>query len=146
MSDNVDTRVVELDFQNKNFEKSAQESIRTLGNLERALKLDGSTEGLERVEKTARDMDLSVLERSVEKVSDKFSTLGIMGVTAIQNITNKAIDAGERLIKSLSIDQIGSGWLRMDELTTATQTLRANGYEMERIEKELDKLPICHHL
>ena len=47
MSKTVDERVVEMRFDNKQFEQNVQTSLSTLDKLKRSLNLDGAAKGLE---------------------------------------------------------------------------------------------------
>ena len=137
---NIDERVVEMRFDNKEFEKNVQTSIKTLDQLQDALKLEGSTRGLDELQRSANKFSMSGLIDSVNTVTDKFDALGVMGVTALVKITNQAIDAGEKLIKSLSVDNIAAGWDKFAEKTTAVGTLIGQNYSMEEVNEQMARL------
>ena len=110
MSTTIDNRVVEMRFDNAQFEKNASKSISTLERLKQALKFNKSdTAGFDRLEKSAKSMKLDSISDSVDKISGRFSNLGIVGVTALQRITNSAITAGERIVSALTIDPVKTG-------------------------------------
>ena len=119
----IDERIVQMQFDNNQFESGVKTTLDTLEKLNSSLKLQDATKGFEDVNKSVKGLDLNPLINSVETVSDRFSTLGIIGTTALINITNKAIDAGEKLVKSLSIDQIADGWSKYADKTAAVQTI-----------------------
>lgn len=125
MSNVIDQRIVEMQFDNSRFESNVHTSISTLDKLKAALRLDGATKGLSTIEAYSNKFNLSSVGNAVETISSKFSALGIIGVTALQNITNKAVDAGTALVKSMSLDQITQGWSKYAEKTTAVQTIMA---------------------
>lgn len=136
----IDERVVEMQFNNKDFEKNVATSLNTLDKLQAALKLDGSQKGLEELQKTSNHFNMSPLLNAVENVNDKFSALNIIGTTALVNITNRAINAGEALIKSLSVDNISAGWDKFGEKTTSVATLVAQGYDLSTVEDQMRRL------
>lgn len=136
----IDERVVEMRFDNKEFEKNVQTSITTLDKLKAALKLEGSTKGLDELQKSANNFNMSSLIEAVNNVNDRFDALGVIGTTALVNITNKAISAGEALIKSLSIDNIALGWDKFADKTTAIGTLIGQGYDMHVVEDQMQRL------
>lgn len=144
MSTAIDNRVVQMEFDNQRFEKNVATSISTLDKLKAALKLDGATKGLDAVEKSVRGFDLSSLSSAVDTISSKFSAMGIIGVTALQNITNKAIDAGIHLVKSMSLDQITSGWDKYADKTSSVQTIMAATAETWR--EDANSLAILNNL
>lgn len=84
------------------------------------------------------------LGRSVEEVSNKFSALGVMGVTALANITNKAINAGLSLLKSFTIDPITDGFgeyeLKMESIKTILANTAQHGTKLEDVNKALNEL------
>ena len=126
MSKQVDERVVSMQFDNQRFEKNCANSISTLEKLKQSLKLDGATKGLEEVDRSAKKLDFSGLNSAVETVSSRFSALGIMGVTALTNITNSAVNAGKQMVKALTIDPIKSGFSEYETQINSVQTILAN--------------------
>ena len=88
MSQSIDSRVVEMRFDNKEFEANARETLNTLENLKRALNENVSGEAFNELDKAARNVDLSGIQAGIETLTDRFSTMGIVGMTVIQNITN----------------------------------------------------------
>lgn len=141
MSKEIDEKVVELRFNNSNFEKNARATMSTIEKLEQKLNFKGAAKGLENVDKAANSIKFTVLSDAVDKVSVKFSALQVAALTALQNITNKAIDTGEKLVKSLTVDQISAGWAKYEAVTTSTQTIMAaTGDSIDTVSKSLDKL------
>lgn len=136
----IDERVVEMRFDNKEFEKNVQTSIKTLDQLQDALKLEGSTKGLDDLQRSANKFNMDGLIGAVDTVTNKFDALGVMGVTALVKITNQAIDAGEKLIKSLSVDNISAGWEKFGEKTTAVGTLIGQNFSMDEVNDQMERL------
>ena len=93
MSGSIDERVVEMQLENRDFEKNAGQSIKTLGNLDKALDLKNGAKGLEEVYQAAEKTNFAGLLSAADTVSSRLSTLGIMGVRALQNITEPHIAA-----------------------------------------------------
>ena len=141
MSNQVDNRVVSMQFDNKNFEKNVAQTMSTLDKFKAKLNLSGASKGLEEVNNAAKKVDMTKLEKGVEAVRVKFSALEVIGVTALTRITNKAIDAGERLAKSLSIDQLTAGYSKYEQKTASVQTImNATGKSIDEVNKYLEKL------
>ena len=132
MSNTIDQRILEMQFNNKQFENGIQTSLKSLGQLEKGLELKGATNGL------------GQLEKNVEFISSKFSAFGIMGVTALQNIANQAFQTGERLVKSLTVEPIMAGFSEYETQINSIQTILANtqkeGTTLEDVTKALDEL------
>ncbi len=129
----VDKRVVQFEFDNKRFERNAKQSMNTL-------------------EKLKTSLNFKENEKSIDSLSVKISALEVVAVTAISRITNKVIDLGTRLIKSLSVDNISSGWTKFGDkavavATMASQSIKVAGKsiddyvtKMDVINEQLDKL------
>lgn len=140
MSSSIDQRIVEMQFDNAQFEKGISTSLKSLDNLEKGLKLDGSSKGLQNVATAANSMDFSGLQGGIYAIQQKFSALEVIGITALQRITNQAISTGESLIKSLSMDQVSAGWSKYAAKTKATQTLVAQDNALEDVNKQMEQL------
>lgn len=137
----VDNRVVNMIFDNYKFEQGIQTSIKSLDNLKKGLELNGATKGLTDLDKVSKGVTLEHLISSVDSIASKFTTMGIIGVTALQNITNSAIEAGKNLIKSLSIDQLTEGFTKYENKTKSVQTImNATGKSIEEVEVQMEKL------
>ena len=126
MSKTVDQRVVEMRFDNANFEKNVSTSMSTLDKLKKSLKFEDSAKGFENISKAAGRVDMGGLSNGVESVRLKFSALEVMAVTALQNITNSALNAGKKIAYALTIEPIKTGLQEYETQINATQTILAN--------------------
>lgn len=141
MSREVDSRVVEMRFDNENFEKNTKKTISSIDRLMEKLQFKGAEKGFEKLDAAAEDMDFATMQRSLDTLKNKFSSLNIVATTALVNITNKFVDAGEKLVKSLSIDQVASGWDKYTEKTSNVQTImNATGKSIDQVNGYLNKL------
>lgn len=95
MSKTVDERVVEMRFDNRQFEQNVATTMSTLDKFKQKLNFRGATRGLDEVGAAASKVDMRGLGSGVETVTAKFSALQVMGVTALANITNSAVNAGK---------------------------------------------------
>ena len=121
MSD-VDKRVVQMDFDNKKFEKNVKQSTESLNTLKASLNFDG-------------------VSKSIDQVTVKINRMEYIAAAAITNITNRVINFGIQMVKSLSIDNIAAGWTKFGQKTVSiatlmAQTLKVNGKELtDTVEK-----------
>lgn len=137
-SNNKDTKVVEMRFENKAFESNVKTSLSTLDKLKQALKLDGATKGLGDVQKSANSLNFGQLGSNVESIANRFSTLGIMGQEVLRRLANAAIDTGKKLATSV-IDPIYSGGLRRaSNIEKAKFSMEGLGVEWEKIYDDID--------
>lgn len=141
MSTTIDQRVVEMRFDNAQFERNVSTTLSTLDKLKQKLNFSGASKGLEDVNYAAKNVDMTGLGRAVETVSANFSALQVMGVTALANITNSAVNAGKRIINALTVAPISDGFKEYEMTLNAVQTTMAGtGKTAEEVEKELAKL------
>jgi len=141
MSRTIDSRVVEMQFDNRQFESNVKTSMSTLDKLKQSLNFTGASKGLENVSTAAKNVNMSGLSNAVQTVHAKFSALEVMAVTALANITNSAINTGKQLVKSLSIDQVTAGWTKYEQKTASVQTImNATGKSIDEVNGYLDKL------
>lgn len=144
MSTTIDQKVVEMRFDNKQFESGARTSISTLDKLKQSLNLSGASKGLNDISAAARGIDVAGLSSSVGTLSAKFSALQVAGVTALANITNSAVNAGKRIVSALTIDPIKTGFQEYETQINAVQTILANteskGSTLEDVNNALDEL------
>lgn len=141
MSQEVDSRVVEMRFENANFEKNTKQTISTIDRLMEKLQFKGAEKGFEKLDAAAENVDFAPMQTSLDRLESKFSSLNIVATTALVNITNKFVDAGEKLVKSLSIDQVASGWDKYTEKTSNVQTImNATGKSIDQVNGYLNKL------
>lgn len=119
MSKTIDDKVVEMKFDNSHFEQHVKESMSTLDKLKQKLNLTGASKGLDEINKTASKVDLSGMSNAVDAVKIKFSALQVIGVTALANITNSAVNAGKKILGSISGSIIQGGYKRASNLENA---------------------------
>lgn len=144
MSDNVDEKVVQLRFDNKQFEENAQKSMQTIDKLKEKLGFKKTNDELNELNKTVQKTDLSPLGKAAEEVSVKFDALGIMAARVLMNITDMAMNTGKKLVEAFTIDPIKSGFEEYETQINAVQTILANtsskGTTLEEVNETLDEL------
>ena len=144
MSKTIDQRVVEMRFDNKQFESNVANTMSTIEKLKQSLRFKGATDGFQNISTAANKVNMSGLGAAVDTIHAKFSALGVMGVTALANITNSAVNAGKRIVSALTIDPIKTGFQEYETQINAVQTILANtqskGTTLNDVNKALDTL------
>ena len=144
MSTTVDNRIVSMQFDNAQFEAKTKTTMSTLDRLKKALNFEGSTKSLQNLNNTAKSVNMSTLASSVETISSRFSTLGIVAVTALQRITNAAITAGSNLVKSLTIEPVLTGFneyeTKMNSIKTILSNTASKGTTLDDVNAALNEL------
>lgn len=111
MSANVDERIVQMQFDNQQFEAKAQNTITTLNALSQALQLPtANTKGLDEIQTSANRINFAKLNQAIDTVNYRFSTLGIMATNVLNRISNAAITTGKNLVESVTSKPIKDGF------------------------------------
>lgn len=144
MSTMIENQVVQMQFDNAQFERNVSTSLSSIDKLKQSLNMTGASKGLENVSEATKGVNMSGLGSAVEAVQLKFSALGVMGVTALANITNSAVNAGKRIVSALTIDPIKTGFSEYETKINAIQTIMSNtaskGTTMEDVTRVIGEL------
>ncbi len=141
MSKSVEKRIVEMRFDNQQFEKGVQTTMGTLDKLKHSLKLDGATKGLEDIDKAAKGINISGLSSAVETVKSRFSALEVVAITALANITNSVVNAGKKLVDSFTMEPIQQGFAEYELKMGSVQTIMAStGADIKTVNGYLEEL------
>ena len=144
MSKKVDERVVEMRFDNAQFESATKQTMSTLDRLKAALKFPSSSKCLDSISAAAKKVDFSGMSKGIETVNAKFSAMQVVGMTALSNITSAAMRAGTNLVKSFTIDPVVSGFkeyeLQMNSIQTILANTKSKGTTMADVTAALDEL------
>lgn len=140
----IDSKVVEMRFDNKQFEQGVSQTMSTLDKLKNGLKFTGASKGLSDISDAARNCDVGALGRAAETVQMKFSAMQAIAVGALMNIGAQAINAGTNLVKSLTIAPITQGFQEYETQMNSVQTILANtshqGTTLKDVTAALDEL------
>lgn len=141
MSTTIDQKVVEMRFDNQHFEKNVSTTMSSLDKLKQKLNFSGASKGLDELNNSAKNNNMGILASSVETVRNKFSALEVMGITALANITNSAVNAGKRIVKSLTVDPVTTGFNEYELKMGSVQTIMAStGESLEVVNSYLNEL------
>lgn len=144
MSSKIDDRIVNMKFNNSQFEKGVADTNKSLDALKKGLNLKDAGKGFADLAATAKTFSLDTLANGVESIVSKFSALSIIGITALANIANRAIDTGVVLLKSLTVDPIKAGLDEYELKMGSIQTILANtsryGTTLNEVTASLDEL------
>ena len=144
MSAVVDDRIVEMRFDNRDFEQNVKTSMSTLEKLKQSLKFSGASKGLGDMSSAIKKIDMSSLGANVEMVGSKFSVLEQIGIGALRNIGNSAMEVGKKVVSALTIDPVKSGFDEYNTQINAVQTILANtsgkGTTLDQVNQALDEL------
>lgn len=139
-----------MKLENENFESNARQSLSTFQKLKNAFtgvkssNLDNAANGMTRLGRAVKGLGLEKVGSAVDAVSNRFSTLGVIGATALMNITNRAVNAGLALTRSLTVAPIMDGFREYETKMGSIQTILANtakdGTNLKQVNAVLDDL------
>lgn len=144
MSSKIDERIVGMKFNGDQFNKGVADTSSALDKLKRALNLDGAAKGLNDLDAAGKNFSLANMAQGVSDIAGKFGALSIIGITALANIANKAVDAGLTIAKSLTIDPIKAGFAEYELKMGSIQTILSNtarfGTQLPEVTANLEEL------
>ena len=144
MSTTIDQKVVEMRFDNKQFESGVAETMSTLEKLKQGLKFQGAAKGLEEIDGAAKRCNLGVIGDAVHQVGLKFNAMYSIADQALRRITDSAMMYGKRIVSALTIDPIKMGFKEYETQINAVQTILANteskGKTLDDVNGALDEL------
>lgn len=144
VSRTIDEKVVEMRFDNKQFESNVATSLSTLDKLKQSLNLTGASKGLEDINSAAKKVDMSGIATGVETVGLKFNWLYSVADQALRNITTSAMNTGKRIISALTIDPVKTGFSEYETKINAIQTIMSNtaskGTTMDDVTRVINEL------
>lgn len=133
-----DDRVVRMGFNNAQFEAGASKTMSTLDKLNEKLKLKGASEGSENLQKSFRDFDFSGIERGLNALEKRFSTMGIVSMNIVNKITDSTL-ASIKKIEQATLGQIkAGGWARAMNIANAKFQIEGLGFEWQQIEDSIN--------
>ena len=140
----IDNKVVSIEFDNSSFERKVAGTMASLDKLKASLAFNDANKSFADLDSSVKKINFGSMASAVDGISTKFIALSTIAITALSNITNKAVDTGIRLAKSLSIDQVLSGFSEYETNMNSIQTILANttsdGTNLKDVTAALDEL------
>lgn len=141
----IDNRIVQMQFNNKQFEAGAKTTLGTLAKLKQALNFSGIKTGVDTLGSAInKALNVSGVASGIDSLNSKFSTMGIAWQRTIQQITDKAISAGMTISKALSTDGLMAGLdeytLKMDNIQTILTNTASKGTTLDDVNNALGEL------
>ena len=146
---NVDQRVVQMEFDNAQFEQGVTTTMGTLDKLKNSLNFTGQANALDGVSKSINSFSAAPIVTAMETAKGKFTALEVAAITAISNITTRIQMMGEKLVKAITIDPLKSGWSeyeqKMDSIKTILNSAKdKNGMavSLDQVKKKIEELNV----
>jgi tape measure domain-containing protein len=137
----IDERIVQMQFDNKQFENGIKTSTQSLKDLEKSLELKDAGKSFLALEKASKALNFDHLMNSVDTIAKRFTSLGIMGKAVLEDIARSAYNTGKQLLKSLSVDQLTEGFSKYEKKIANVQAImNATGKSVDEVNGYLDEL------
>lgn len=141
MSNSIDSKVVEMKFDNRDFEANVKNTMSTLDKLKDKLKFKGAEAGLTSIQKASDKIDFSGVSNGLDIASVKFSAFQVAGITAISNITNSLLGLGKNLINTFAIEPRTQGFSEYElKMGSVQNIMNATGASVEEVGRYLNEL------
>ena len=144
MSTTIDQRVVEMRFDNRQFESNVQTSMSTLEKLKRGLNLTGASKGLDDINRSAKNNNIGMLGSAAETVGLKFSAMYTYADQTMRRITDSVNRTAKQMVSSFTIEPIKTGLAEYETQINSVQTILANteskGSTLGDVNAALDEL------
>lgn len=138
MSNVIDRGIVEMNFDNSDFERNVKTSMSTIEKLKSALNFDDAGNGLDNLSRAANKLDLSNISDSLDAISNRFSTMGIVAMTTVSEITKSILGGISNISKKLTDMTIQGGISRAMNIEKAKFQLNGLGVAWEEISDDID--------
>ena len=141
MSKQIDERVVEMRFDNAQFEKNVSTTMSTLEKLKQSLNLTGAAKGFEDINTAVKKVDMNGLANGIDTVSLRFNALYTVADQTLRNITNRIEQVIDRTLKMFTIEPVATGFNEYELKMGSVQTIMAStGESLDTVNKYLNEL------
>lgn len=141
MSNSIDSKVVEMKFDNRDFETNVKNTMSTLDKLKDKLKFKGAEAGLTSIQKVSDKIDFSGVSNGLDIASVKFSAFQVAGITAISNITNSLLGLGKNIVNTFAIEPRIQGFNEYElKMGSVQNIMNATGASVEEVGRYLNEL------
>ena len=136
-----DDYVIKMRLDDSDYSSKAKKTVESLDEINKKAKMKDAQDGFKNLNKEIQNTKMTGLAGAIKNISDRFTNMGVIGTAALMRITNEAITAGTRLIKSLTIDPIKSGFQEYELKMNSVQTIMAStGESVGVVNKHLEEL------
>ncbi len=139
----IDNRIVEMEFDNSKFDPRIDKSTQSLDSLKKSLDLKDATKGLQDLDSASRRFSMEHMSSAVSSIADRFSALGVIGMTVLQNLANAAVNTGIQLLNGITLKPITDGFHEYETQIAAIRVMQANlgdEFDMTKVNAALDEL------
>lgn len=140
----TDTRIVQMQFDNKEFEKNISTSEKSLEKFKEALDFEAAEKSLAGFEDATRKLTFDKMAENLQRLTDKFTGLGTASeyiISQIRHGLESAAASAQRFVNSLTLEQVNAGFDKFGQTNKQIQTIMAaTGKSEADVQKVLERL------
>ena len=126
-----------MEFDNAQFEQAANNTISTLAKLEDSLQFSNGASGIDDIQRSIDDLDVSKVEDAIDKINQQFSIMGMAGKRVIEDLTDSMYKFVTNTVSNAWNSTIGQmksgGWTRASNIASAKFMLEGIGIEWKDV-------------
>lgn len=127
MSREVDERIVEMQFDNQQFERGVAQTITSLDKLTEALKFENVGDSVRGIQNGINNLNFTPITNGVTALEGTLTSLGgRIKLEVFDRLANYAVDTGEKIINALTLKGARAGFAEYETQQGAVQTILAN--------------------
>ena len=132
-----DERVVEMRFDNAQFERGVRQTLSSLDRLKEGLKFNNVVNGVGIIQNAINNLKLNGISQGVDQINSKFSALGIAGMEVVRRLTDSALNAVAKVATAIPNQIKSGGWSRALNIENAKFQLEGLGVAWDTVNKDL---------
>ena len=128
MPNGTDTRIVQMQFDNRQFERNIKTSGKSLEKFKKLLNFDTCEKALDKFSRATEQLTFDKMADNLQKLTDKFTGLGTVSELIISQVRHgleSAAASARRFVDSMTIDQVNAGFDKFGKLNKQVQTIMA---------------------
>lgn len=133
----VDERIVQMRFDNAQFESGVRQTLSSLDKLKQGLKFNAAINGANVLQNAFNGIKLNGINSSIDQLNRKFSSLGVAGMEIVKRVTNDALNSVNRIVTAIPNQIKAGGWARALNLENAQFQLKGLGVAWGKINNDI---------
>lgn len=144
MGNTIERNITEMTLDPRGFKAGVTQTLDYISSLKKALSFTNGIQNMAELDRASGKIKFEAMASGIDAISNRFNTMGVIGMTVIQNLTNTVIDNAKKMFKQLAMDPLLGGLAEYETQMGAIQTILANtaskGSTLKDVNAALDEL------
>lgn len=141
MSQEIDNKIVSLEFDSSKYDKNVDKSIKMTDKLKSSLKFQDVETGFDKINKAISKVTFSPMEKGIETVYAKFTMMERFAIQAYDRMANRIINIGKNIADETFVTPRTSGFNEYEQRMDATKIIMTStGESIEVVNEQLEDL------